>query len=1334
MKHFRLSTRITISALLLVAASASGLAWLENERLLEVYLSERHADLASALEAEELRLIQAVHTLRQDAVFLSNLPPISGIARATRNGGHDPYGGNSAAVWEQRLQQIFTAFADARPAYRSIGYVGMTGEPHDIVRVDQRGDRIEVVPPSPLGAGDGRELIDVALGLDPGQVHVIGPARNEDATLHIRAATPVYAAGEVFGVITLDLALDELLEAAKTGLPPGVETYITDGDGHYLLHPGLPPPSAADGKPSDNLTAAFPSLRSMYSPHAPVSRSLRPAPVGGGFLAAGRIHYDPENPARFLLLGYHIPEAVVLQQTPTIPARQIGYGFASMLLVGMIFMLVLRRTFAPLEQIAAAADRITAGESVIRMPEAGNGEIGSLTRAINAMLTSLAQREAQILQLNETLEAQVAKRTDELRSAYLSLQDEMEQHERLQREAVKLMQRNALLMDTSMDGIHIMDVQGNILDANNAFCRMLGYTRDEVLHLNIADIDARKSRQELLAEFSAVIGDSAMVQTVHRRKDGQCLDVEISATGEKVDGQAFIFAISRDVTEKERDRTELMLREDDLNRAQAVGQIGSWRLDVRRNVLTWSDENHRIFGVPIGTPLSYETFLATIHPDDRAYVDRSWQAGLHGAPYDIEHRVLANGEVKWVRERAELEFDRDGALLGGFGTTQDITARKQAELALAEAKEAAEQASRAKSLFLANMSHEIRTPLNGIIGLSHLLEDAALPQREQEYVVKILSSAQLLLRILNDILDFSRIEAGAVHLEQVPFSLHEMLNDIAVIVAPPRDKNIEVLFEVGADVPVALSGDALRLQQVLLNLVGNAVKFTDAGEVVVSVHPLAQTPQRATLEFAVRDTGIGIPPDQQQHLFEAFSQAEHGSGRRYGGAGLGLAICARLVTLMGGHIVFGSTPGQGSEFHFIVDFELAPPGSVPSTALGRLPGLRVLIVDDNKAVRDVLTRTCESFHWQVTARASAQEALDYLRRFDAEEQDLDVMLLDWRMPGGDGLALLAQAHADPDVALPLVVLMTPANEVDRLSVSPNWDDLDGTLIKPFTPGSLFATLMRINEGEASHSRCAQAAHRQLPGLHVLIVEDNEINQTVLENILTRAGARVEVAGDGMDAVEILRQRGEAFHAVLMDIRMPRMDGYEATRVIREELGLMELPIIAVTASALPADREHARRVGMAGHVAKPIDTATLLDTLATLAPHVAGRPAPAAPPPVVEQPRRSLPGVDLDKALGNLGGNYAKLVELLGRFVADHQGDCDRAHELLSQGEIEEAATLLHTIRGVAGYLGTGEIWRLATTAEEAVKRDDGATVAAVCEEFAAAMQIIADAIGHSAP
>ncbi len=1330
MKHLRLSTRITVSALLLVAASASGLAWLENNRLLDVYLSERHADLAAALDSEDLRLVQAVHALRQDTVFLSNLPPISGIIRAVRNGGEDPYAGNSTAVWEQRLQQIFTAFADARPAYRSIRYIGMGGGPHEIVRIDRHGDRIATMAPYPLDAADELELVATAAVLDPGQVHVTAPARR-DGALRIRAATPVFAAGETFGVITLELAMDDLLEAARTALPPGVETYITDGDGYYLLQPDPPAPNTAGTGQAGNITAVFPSLRTLFNSGVPASRSLRPAPVGGGYLAAGRIHYDPENPARFLLLGYHIPEAVVLQQMPSIPLRHIGLGFVAMLLVGAVFMLILRRTFAPLEQIAATADRITAGESVIRMPPAGNGEIGSLTRAINAMLTSLAQRESQILLLNETLETQVTRRTDELRNAYVSLQDEMEQHERLQREAVKLMQRNTILMDTSMDGIHIMDVQGNILDANNAFCRMLGYTRDEVLQLNVADIDMRKSRQELLEEFTAVIGASAMIQTVHRRKDGQCIDVEISATGEKVDGHAFIFAISRDVTEKERARTELMLREDDLNRAQAVGQIGSWRLDVRRNVLTWSDENHRIFGIPIGTPLSYETFLAAVHPDDRAYVDRSWRAGLHGSPYDIEHRVIADGEVRWVRERAELEFDEDGMLLGGFGTTQNITERKKAELALADAKEAAEQASRAKSLFLANMSHEIRTPLNGIIGLSHLLSDAPLPRREQEYVVKILSSAQLLLRILNDILDFSRIEAGAVRLEHAPFSLHEMLNDIAVIAAPPRDKNIEVLFEVGADVPAALSGDALRLQQVLLNLVGNAVKFTDSGEVVVSIQVLAQSPQRATLEFAVRDTGIGIAPDQQQHLFEAFSQAEHGSGRRYGGAGLGLAICARLVTLMGGHIVFGSVPGQGSEFHFVVDFQLAPPGSVPSPALGRLPGLRVLIVDDNKAVRDVLTRTCESFHWQATARASAQEALEHLRCFDAEQQDLDVMLLDWRMPGSDSLALLAQAQADPDVSLPLVVLMTPAGEVDRLSLNPLWDDLDGTLIKPFTPASLFETLMRINEGEASHSRRAQTGSRQLPGLHVLVVEDNEINQTVLENILTRAGARVEVAGDGIDAVDILRQRGEAFHAVLMDIRMPRMDGYEATRVIREELGLVNLPIIAVTASALPADREHARRVGMAGHVAKPIDTAVLLDTLATLVPHIACRQAAAAPEPE-SAPPPPLPGVDLDKGLANLGGSYTKLLELLGRFVADHQGDCARARELLAQGEVEEAATLLHTIRGVAGYLGTGEIWRIATSAEEAVKQGDRVTLALMCDEYAAAMQLIAAAIGRS--
>jgi signal transduction histidine kinase/CheY-like chemotaxis protein/HPt (histidine-containing phosphotransfer) domain-containing protein len=453
---------------------------------------------------------------------------------------------------------------------------------------------------------------------------------------------------------------------------------------------------------------------------------------------------------------------------------------------------------------------------------------------------------------------------------------------------------------------------------------------------------------------------------------------------------------------------ELDRNRADLNRAQAVAHVGSWRLDVRRDELLWSEENHRIFGLPQGTPLTYETFLGVVHPDDRAYVDREWTAALGGAHYDIEHRILLGTEVKWVRERAELEFDAAGALLGGFGTTQDITEKKQVEEILQQAKAAAEAANEAKSRFLANISHELRTPMNAILGMVQLALQRQLDATAREFLTTARDSANVLLALLNDLLDSARIESGKLELETAPFSLRRMLDLTArVLEVRASEKGIAFSCRIADDVPDVYLGDELRLRQVLFNLTGNAVKFTERGEVTVDVRVASQDAQRACLEFAVRDTGIGISPADQERIFRPFAQADPSTTRRFGGTGLGLSISRSLVAMMDGRLWVESQLGQGSTFHFTVNLqwagelvlEPAPEEIIAPVAAARL---KLLLVEDNPANQKLAQFILRERGHEVEVVGDGARAVQL-----AAADCYDVILMDVQMPGMDGLEATA---------------------------------------------------------------------------------------------------------------------------------------------------------------------------------------------------------------------------------------------------------------------------------------------------------------------------------------
>jgi len=652
---------------------------------------------------------------------------------------------------------------------------------------------------------------------------------------------------------------------------------------------------------------------------------------------------------------------------------------------------------------------------------------------------------------------------------------------------------------------------------------------------------------------------------------------------------------------------------------------------------------------------------------------------------------------------------------------------------LVVAFERAEAASRAKSEFVANMSHEIRTPMSAIMGLSRLLEDAALGARERDFVAKIKRSAQSLLGILNNILDYSKIEAGRMEIESVPFFLEEVLRNVSVVVAAnAQSKGIETVFSVAPGVPAALVGDPLRLQQVLLNLTGNAVKFTRQGEVVLAIRKVAEesdgTPGRVTLEFSVKDTGVGIPLDKQGSLFSAFSQADSSTSRRYGGTGLGLAISSRLVALQGGTITFTSQPGQGSEFRFTAVFGLAAvaPGAGTGPRVDSLENLAVLVVDDNDTARTVLVDTCRSFGWRTAQAASGPAALDLLRRYTTERRTLDVLLLDWRMPGMDGGEVLRLALNDSSIDLPPVILMVTAYGFEEVGHSVDDRYVDGVLAKPATPSTILDAVARVRSGAgiAGGQPDLLPLSGRLAGLRVLLIEDNEINQEVAREILLRAGASVEVAGDGRAAVELLGVGSERFDVVLMDVQMPEMDGYEATRIIRTRLGLNALPIIAMTANAMDRDRENSFKAGMNAHVAKPIDVEELIATLRTHVPDIGGNDA-EVPLSAPGEPLPDLPGLDLKAALIRVGGDHRLLVSLLTRFEAAHTGAVGEVRRLLADGAGQEAARGLHLLRGIAANLGAADVARLATRAEARIKDGRDAEVGGVLAELEAAMAVV---------
>jgi two-component system, sensor histidine kinase and response regulator len=611
----------------------------------------------------------------------------------------------------------------------------------------------------------------------------------------------------------------------------------------------------------------------------------------------------------------------------------------------------------------------------------------------------------------------------------------------------------------------------------------------------------------------------------------------------------------------------------------------------------------------------------------------------------------------------------------------------------------AQTANESKSSFLANMSHEIRTPMNAIIGMVGLSLNKKLSPKLREYLLTIRSSAESLLAIINDILDFSKIEAGKVTLEHVDFQLYQLFDKLADLFSDQAtSKNIELVVGIEPGIPVALRGDPLRLEQVFINLLGNAIKFTDKGVIFVHATLDSETDSGGVkILFTVSDTGVGIGEEQYESLFDPFTQADGSMTREYGGTGLGLSICRRLVNLHGGEIWVNSIPGEGTKVFFTAEFEKQPVEReiqyvVPAT----IRGLRVLVVDDNETARCITTNMLESFHFQVDVVSSCAAAKKLIGERISR---YNLILVDWRMPEVDGIECVNIFRAMNGAENVPIIMMT-AFGGDRELVLAKEAGVDYFLTKPVKQSLLFDTIMDIfNYPEAMHSCLderdvpqALVSSEQLAGVRVLLAEDNRINQNVARELLESVGIIVEIANNGQEAVHILQDRGDEFDAVLMDIQMPVMDGFQATEAIRANPALTDLPVIAVTAHAMQGDREKCMRIGMNDYVAKPITPELLFSVLTRWTRpdqvktiyHEKER-AFQLPEGMVEIPE-SLPGVHVKSGVARMGGNLKAYIRMLKDILEFGDDVIDRL-PVLFETDMHDAAKEVHTLKGTAANL-----------------------------------------------
>lgn len=906
--------------------------------------------------------------------------------------------------------------------------------------------------------------------------------------------------------------------------------------------------------------------------------------------------------------------------------------------------------------------------------------------------------------------------------------------------------RLASVLEATPDFVGFADAKdGHVLYINKAGRKMTGVGEDEdVTTLKIADLHPAWTNKMLADEIiPATIRDGVWRgECAFLHRDGHEIPVLLALVAHKSpSGELEILStISRDITDRK--RVEHALQDSNDSLARLNERLAATATQIK-NLMTRVVDDHDFTG-RFENPSFVECWkikgcdytACPVH--GRKDNVRCWEIagtfckGKIQGQFAQKLKDCRNCEVYQVARNdpvCELgeTFNEMIAIVGDRHTVLEET-RLQAEVATC-----------AKSEFLANMSHEIRTPMNAIVGLSHLAMKTDLDSKQRDYVAKIQSSAYVLLGIINDILDLSKIEANKLKLEATEFHLDHILDRVSALVTlQAEEKGLELCISRPMNLPLVLIGDPLRLGQVLTNLATNAVKFTARGEIVIAVELVSHEDDKAVLRFSVRDTGIGLSDEQQAGLFRPFTQADNSTTRKYGGTGLGLVISKQLVALMGGQISVESVPGRGSTFTFTAAFGVQPDEAAAVSGIpSDLRNMKALVVDDSLSAREILADMLTSLSLQVTAVASGEAALTELERAaQAGERFYDLILLDWKMPGMDGIETARRIKSLKGLPNKPIILMVTAYGIEEVKHQAEGLGLDKLLTKPVTSSTLFDALMEVftrnspaTPAPMSSSPADAESTVAIRGARVLLVEDNEINQQVAREIIESFGLIVQIANDGHEAVDLVLTGKPPFDVVLMDLQMPEMDGYEATRRLREKLGPQDLPIVAMTADALESDQRKCLEAGMNDYVSKPVDPDQLLATLARWIKPDPSRIAVVLPVRIaceasVDFPTQ-IPGVDLESALRRLSGDRELIDNLLHDFQ-QHYGDVvERIRDALAQADIELAQRIAHTLKGVAGNIGATEVYAGASAVESAIRKFEQDRLGELLDNLQASLQIV---------